>query len=133
VTVHSAAGEVHIHEDRVEVGGVVVDHGGIRGGGVEVSTDGTVHVGSGPRSAVEGSTTCSAGRICKADCLEGDCRMSCSAGATCDYACSGGDCEMLCAAGASCQFSCTGGDCHFTCAIGSTCDTSCLGGDCIGG
>jgi outer membrane protein OmpA-like peptidoglycan-associated protein len=132
LTVHTAGGEVRIQENRVEAGGVVVDTGGVRIGGMTVSAGG-IDTGSGSRQAVTGSTTCSAGRLCKADCPEGDCKMSCSAGATCDYACRGGDCEMLCAAGASCQLSCAGGGCRFTCAVSSTCNTSCLGGNCTRG
>jgi outer membrane protein OmpA-like peptidoglycan-associated protein len=133
MTVHSPTGDVRIDEDRVEVGGVVIDQGGVRVGGLEVSSDGVIHTGRDSRQAAEGLTTCSAGKRCKADCLEGDCKMSCSAGAICDYACSGGDCEMLCATGATCQLSCTGGGCQFSCAIASTCNTSCLGGECTGG
>jgi outer membrane protein OmpA-like peptidoglycan-associated protein len=133
MTVHTATGDVRIDEGRVEVGGVVVDAGGVRVGGLEVTSDGVIHTGTGSHQAVVEGTTCSAGKHCKADCLEGDCRMSCSAGATCDYACSGGDCEMLCATGATCRLSCTGGGCRFSCAVASNCSTSCLGGDCSGG
>jgi outer membrane protein OmpA-like peptidoglycan-associated protein len=133
LTVASPAGDVQIGDDRVEVGGVVIDQGGVRVGDLAVSSGGVVHTGTGSHQAAKGGTTCSAGKRCKADCMEGDCRMSCSAGATCDYACSGGDCDMQCATGATCHFSCAGGGCRFSCAIASTCDTSCLGGDCSGG
>lgn len=130
VIVQSPAGEVRIQEGRVDVGGVEIDAGGVRFGGTVVSVG---DPGGAPRRRDGGSTTCSAGKHCEADCPEGGCEMACSAGATCNYGCLGGGCRMLCAAGAKCRLSCPGGNCGFTCALGSTCNTSCPGGGCTGG
>jgi outer membrane protein OmpA-like peptidoglycan-associated protein len=121
VTVRSAAGEVHIGDDTVEVGGVRIDAAGVHVGGAAAG---------GARPAVSGATTCAAGRFCAADCPAGNCKMTCSAGATCEYGCAGGGCEMACSAGASCELGCAGGSCRFSCAVGSSCETSCLGGNC---